>query len=250
MDSTPKPKLRFLHSQDALNPAKLETFRRLPSGAIKLALQPGQPITEGSARWNGSGWPSSTVGTSRTRRDHRSASARDNGKRIMSSDLFWIPGPWRDRLAIGARPRGGDWLEGELRGLRRAGIDVLVALLESDEAAQLDLLGEPGAAEANGIRFVSFPIPDRGVPASMPATSSLMAGVASALDEGRNVAMHCRQGIGRSGLIAAAVLIGPGVGSEDAIKAVSSARGIAVPETNHQLLWVQQLPSRLSVATR
>ena len=60
----------------------------------------------------------------------------------MTPDLFWIPGPWRGRLAIASRPRGGDWLEDETNGLRQAGIDVVVSLLESDEVAQLDLLDE------------------------------------------------------------------------------------------------------------
>jgi hypothetical protein len=76
----------------------------------------------------------------------------------MNPDLFWIPGPWPGRLAIVTRPRGGDWLDDEASGWRRAGVDVVVSLLESAEAAQLDLLNEPRAAEANSIRFVSFPI--------------------------------------------------------------------------------------------
>ena len=58
----------------------------------------------------------------------------------MKPDLFWIPGPWRGRLAVATRPRGGDWLEDEAIGWRRAGIDVIVSLLEEDEAAQLDLV--------------------------------------------------------------------------------------------------------------
>jgi protein-tyrosine phosphatase len=166
----------------------------------------------------------------------------------MSPDLFWIVGPWRGRLAIAARPRGGDWLEDELCGWRRAGVDVVVSLLESDEADQLDLVDEPQAAKANGIRFISFPIPDRDVPASLRAALSLMADLITALEEGKNVAMHCRQGIGRSGLIAAGVLATSGISPEDAIKTVSCARGVAVPETNDQLLWVQGSPSRLAVA--
>jgi hypothetical protein len=40
MDSS-LPKLRFLHSEDGINPVKLEAFRRLPTEALKLALQPG-----------------------------------------------------------------------------------------------------------------------------------------------------------------------------------------------------------------
>jgi hypothetical protein len=36
-------RLRFLHSEDVINPAKLEAFRREPSDLIKLALLPGKP---------------------------------------------------------------------------------------------------------------------------------------------------------------------------------------------------------------
>jgi protein-tyrosine phosphatase len=160
----------------------------------------------------------------------------------MNPTIFWIPGPWRGRLAVAARPRGGDWLEDEASGWRRAGIDVIVSLLEADEAAQLDLAGEAKAADANGIRFISFPIPDRGVPGSAPAAASLIADIADALEKGRNVAVHCRQGIGRSGLIASAVLASSGLNPERAIEVVSSARGLPVPETSPQRLWLQQLP--------
>jgi protein-tyrosine phosphatase len=159
----------------------------------------------------------------------------------MIPDLFWIAGPWSGRLAITTRPRGDDWLEDEVSSWRRAGIHAIVSLLESDEANQLGLSKESKVAEANGIRFISFPIPDRGVPASVPATIALMASIAGALEEGKNVAVHCRQGIGRSGLIAAGVLATSGVSADDAIKTVSSARGLAVPETSEQRLWVQRL---------
>jgi protein-tyrosine phosphatase len=161
----------------------------------------------------------------------------------MKPDLFQIPGPWRGRLAIAARPRGGEWLEDEASGWRQAGIDVIVSLLEGDEAAQLDLADEAKAARANGIRFISFPIPDRGVPAFAPAAVSLIAAISDALENGQNVAVHCRQGLGRSGLIAAAVLASAGTEPLRAIEVVSSARGQTVPETPEQRLWIQRLPS-------
>lgn len=116
----------------------------------------------------------------------------------MIPDLFWIPGPWTGRLAIVARPRGGDWLDGEACGWRQAGVDVLVSLLEEEEAAELGLAHEGEAAESNGIRFVSFPIPDRGVPASTELAVALLKEIGGALNDGKNVAVHCRQGIGRS----------------------------------------------------
>ncbi len=161
----------------------------------------------------------------------------------MNPDLFWIPGPWSGRLAIITRPRGGDWLVDEVKGWRRAGIDMVVSLLEADEAAQLDLAREAEAAEASNIRFVSFPIPDRGTPASTTAALSLITVIADSLRNSKNVAVHCRQGIGRSGMIAAGVLVNSGINPEQAIETVSLARGQMIPETRGQRQWLKELPS-------
>lgn len=165
----------------------------------------------------------------------------------MNPELFWISGPWRGSLAVVARPRGGDWLEDEASGWRRAGLDVLISLPESDEAAQLQLTDEQDVAESKGIAFISFPIPDRGVPASVASTLSLLRRISKFLDEGKNVAVHCRQGVGRSGLIAAGALIGSGIGADEAIKLVGAARGVAVPETREQLEWLHRLASEQPV---
>jgi protein-tyrosine phosphatase len=45
---------------------------------------------------------------------------------------------------------------------------------------------------------MSFPIPDRGVPASNRQALSLLGNTAATLEQGQNIALHCRQGIGRS----------------------------------------------------
>jgi protein-tyrosine phosphatase len=164
----------------------------------------------------------------------------------MKADLFWIPGPWRGRLAIATRPRGGDWLDDEASAWRQADLDVIVSLLENEEAGQMDLLGERQAAEDHALRFISFPIPDRGVPASLHEAASLIAGITAQLEAGKNVAIHCRQGIGRSGLIAAGALIAAGTSPDEAMQIVSSARGISVPETTDQRRWAERLPSGLA----
>lgn len=36
------PRLRFLHAETTLNPAKPETLRRVPTSQIKASLAPGQ----------------------------------------------------------------------------------------------------------------------------------------------------------------------------------------------------------------
>ena len=161
----------------------------------------------------------------------------------MNPDLFWIHGPWPGRLAVIKRPRGGDWLEDEVDGWRRAGLDVIVSLLEGDETAQFDLGREHEIAESKGVQFISFPIPDRGVPPSTGAAMALLSGLFEALDQGKNVAVHCRQGIGRSGLVAAGLLVASGMRVDEAIDAVSAARGREIPETPAQLQWIRQLPA-------
>ena len=167
----------------------------------------------------------------------------------MTPDLFWIPGPWRGKLAVATRPRGGDWLADEVNSWRRAGLDVVLSLLEKDEAAQLELAHEAAIAESKSIHFISFPIPDRGVPASTRDALALLSDIAATLDAGQNVAVHCRQGIGRSGLIAAGLLVLSGMGAEKSIAAVSAARGQAIPETPAQLQWIRRLPSKHLVPT-
>jgi hypothetical protein len=64
---------------------------------------------------------------------------------------FWVESDNSARLAIVARPRGGDWLEDEVRRMKLAGVDVLVSMLPADEAIELGLAGEPQLCETAGL---------------------------------------------------------------------------------------------------
>ena len=163
----------------------------------------------------------------------------------MRAKVYWIPGRWPGRLAIVPRPRGGEWLEDEMASLREAGLDALVSLLEPAEAADLGLEKEAHAAAAAGFTFRSFPIADRGVPSSREQMLRLAADLVDALKDGKNVAIHCRQGIGRSAVVAAGVLISSGEDSATAVNAVSAARGTAVPETDEQQQWIDDFATSL-----
>jgi protein-tyrosine phosphatase len=154
---------------------------------------------------------------------------------------YLIEGPWPGRLAIVPRPRGGDWLEDEVRAWKEMGFDVVVSLLTRDELDELGLVAEADLSRAQGLQFCEFPIPDLGVPNSSPAARELLDNLRSDLDTGKQIAIHCRQGIGRSGLIAAGVLIVSGVEPELAIRQVSAARGLSVPETLEQRAWLLEL---------
>ena len=164
----------------------------------------------------------------------------------MRTKVFWVAGPWRGRLGILSRPRGGDWLGDETRAWREAGVDVVVSLLEPEEAAQLVLEEEAAAAAASGVAFRPFPIPDRGVPTSKESVAELASEVIDALEEGRSVAVHCRQGIGRSGLIVGGILVASGIEPVTALKTIAESRGLEVPETEEQRQWLKAFASWLA----
>jgi protein-tyrosine phosphatase len=156
----------------------------------------------------------------------------------MPTQAYWIEGQWKGRLAIVPRPRGGDWVADEVAAWRKSGIDVVVSLLTPDEVAEFDLHAEAGWCEAFGIEFISFPIPDRGVPVSPQAVAALVDKLDEALGAGRQIAVHCRQSVGRSALLAACLLVASGVEPEAAFARISAARGCSVPDTPEQVRWV------------
>jgi protein-tyrosine phosphatase len=168
----------------------------------------------------------------------------------MKTQLYWLQGPWPGRLAIMPRPRGGDWLEDEIRSWHRASVRVVVSLLTPEEIADLELSDEAKLCEANGIQFILFPIPDRDVPSSNEAALEISATLIELLNNGKNVAVHCRQGIGRSALIAIGLLAMAGIDPETAIKQVSLARGCPVPETVQQRRWILDFANRTAVSIK
>jgi protein-tyrosine phosphatase len=142
------------------------------------------------------------------------------------------------RLAIMARPRAGEWLEDEVSGWKAEGIDTVVSLLERDEVEELGLGLEATLCALQGIEFISFPIADRGVP-SEPAAATLSDVLVSELGGGKNIAIHCRAGIGRSSVVAACVMVGTGFTAAHAFDQISAARGVQVPDTDGQRAWVE-----------
>ena len=137
------------------------------------------------------------------------------------------------------RPRGGDWLDGEIQALAKSGVNVVVSLLTADEVAELELQDEERLCGDCGLRFISFPIPDRGVPLSTAEAGRTVDLILEELWAGKAVAVHCRMGIGRSALIAACLLKSQGIGVDDAFAMISRARGFSVPDTEEQREWVK-----------
>ena len=153
---------------------------------------------------------------------------------------FWVETGTEIRLAIVPRPRGGDWLESEVSQMKRAGVDVLVSMLQPDEATELGLSAEAEVCAAGGIEFRSFPIPDRETPPSTASLAKLVEELRAEVHVGRSVAVHCRASIGRSSLLLAELLTAEGHTPDDAFRRLSMARGLQVPDTPDQVRWVER----------
>jgi len=156
----------------------------------------------------------------------------------MWTRLYWVNGPWPGKLALSARPRGGDWLGEEIAAWRGVEVDTVLSLLTPDEEKELDLGNEAQEVKRMGMKFLSLPIPDRQVPQSEFQITATLEKLDADLSAGNNIVIHCRQGIGRSGLVAACLLITKGLSSGAAVEAVSAARGTPIPETPEQRRWL------------
>lgn len=141
-------------------------------------------------------------------------------------------------FAIMGRPRSGEWAQDEFSGLAALGVTDVVSLLEPAEARDLDLQDEAQLCRAASIKFYSFPIPDRGVPPSAVALGQFAWGIYHQIALGRGFAIHCRAGIGRSSLVAAALLLRCGRTPEEAFSEIAVSRGMPVPDTPQQAQWL------------
>ena len=163
---------------------------------------------------------------------------------IFPPQLHWVSGIEPARLALTPRPRGGEWLADEVAGWKRNAVDTVVSLLERQEMFELELRDEAALCERQAIEFLHHPITDRGLPASEAAFLRLVDTVHARLAEGRAVVIHCRAGIGRTGLLAGCVLHVMGVPSHEVFDVLSRSRGVAMPDTAAQAAWVETFARR------
>ncbi|RLB47434.1 MAG: protein phosphatase [Deltaproteobacteria bacterium] len=171
---------------------------------------------------------------------------------FVSPDVVAPPGRLGLTLAPGKKDTSawtGAWnrdLDVDLQRLRsHFGTDLLVSLIEDGRfrTDELELLRIGDLFErvtAHDMESRWFPIEDVSVPLSLDDFIGLVSQLVEAVAAGRTVVVHCRGGLGRSGLVAAACLVGLGSTPEDAIAAVRRARRGAV-ETPAQAAYVSKL---------
>ena len=138
--------------------------------------------------------------------------------------MTFAPGMWAGSV-------GGRWerdLAADMRALEEEyEADVLVSLMEKYEYRGYQIPDLLEQDSFGGIEILRFAIEDMGVPreAESEGFEAFVRDVVQRMEQGQNVVVHCRGGLGRTGTLAACVLVALGRHSADeAIAAVRAAR--------------------------
>jgi len=158
-------------------------------------------------------------------------------------NTYWIE---TGRLLAGEYPgaaRGGD-AESRLRKLLDAGIDYFIDLTEARELPEYASLLASLRPDASYRRFA---IEDHGLPDESSLVEAALDCIDEALAGGRNVYLHCRAGVGRTGTVLGCYLVRHGARHDDALDRLAAlwqqserSRVIPqIPETDAQAGYVR-----------
>jgi protein-tyrosine phosphatase len=136
-------------------------------------------------------------------------------------------------------------LEEDLSVIRKWGASTVVTLIEPHEFELLKVgrLGE--LIEKLGMRWIHLPIRDVDVPDERFENGWAEAGpeIHQRIQAGEKILIHCRGGLGRTGLVAGMILVERGCAPRDAIQKVRAARRGAI-ETVAQECYVLRAKGR------
>jgi ADP-ribosyl-[dinitrogen reductase] hydrolase len=151
--------------------------------------------------------------------------------------------------AVGKRLVHARDLEADLDQLQALGTTTLAGFTEADEMLALkvppDQLSK--AAQDRGVTHLHHPIRDVTAPEGQHARQAALTfaqELARRVESGETVTVYCRGGLGRSGMMAGAVLTALGVAPAAALQAVRSVRPGAI-ETHAQeefVHWTAAFP--------
>lgn len=141
------------------------------------------------------------------------------------------------RLLLHSMPGRYEAIESVWHQLRNEAVRTIVCLAEKDEVREKSfeyaLALEAGAVPCS---VLPFEIPDRGAPEDQHAFWALAGDVATRLQSGEAVLIHCAGGVGRTATLAICVLLALGESASDARSAVSRAGSTVETAPQSQLI--------------
>lgn len=132
--------------------------------------------------------------------------------------------------------RSDSRLEADIRAIASWGASVIVTLMESVELDILRVSQLPDTVVDNGMKWIHLPIRNKMLPGMEFENiwGDVGEELRSVLATGGKVLIHCQEGVGRTGIVAARLLIEMGVETDSAIRLVRKARVGALDTWPHE----------------
>lgn len=133
----------------------------------------------------------------------------------------------------------------DIKSIVTWGADVWLNLMEEQDLKSVNLDPQHFTDEiaASGLEYIHFPIVDGSIPDAESTcfwNNNLSHDLHNRLKNGQNLLIHCRGGLGRTGMIAARLLVEMGLEAQLAVKIVRTARSGAI-ENSDQERWCMNL---------
>ncbi|WP_312450155.1 cyclin-dependent kinase inhibitor 3 family protein [Stutzerimonas nitrititolerans] len=156
-------------------------------------------------------------------------------------DVLSIPGLPGKLIFTPCPGTKGTSLSDALAALKQAGATAVITLMPQSELDTNDAGDISRQCEALDLAWYHLPVADEQVPLEDFARQWKEARqpILSQLKAGDSLAIHCKGGSGRTGLIAARILIEAGLGRDTAIAQVQALRPKAIQHPAH-LNWINQ----------
>lgn len=139
--------------------------------------------------------------------------------------------------------RGRQWqriLDDDLTTIRSSNISTVVSLISLSEMKKLGVPDLPTLVVQHKLQWLQLAIEDFGTPDlnALESWTQIKENVLAALNRHETVLLHCAAGLGRTGMMAACLLVACGQTPASAIEQVRAARPGTI-ETDAQAAFIQ-----------